>query len=460
MYLLIKCDSQISEVAEFTLNEVKSALVWSDEIPRNLKFWNEFVPELITWLSAEAIQCGIYTIFAETRHEIYRFINDNRSNWVNMLQELVHILLQVVAVIHHKTGEFARFNVYEPERGKFPRSNYYEMNWVDKWVLCYEFWYTHYDLFYKTSYAHDAGRDPLQYFETLILRSFDIVIAWMVDYLGQRAGARETPQPNFCKLLNNCTLPFQRNLYDQAQWNLNGVTSETKCALRKSDTLNILDAAYPYNWLLEALDPSDRIKAMAHAFVTCSYDPNKGVCKTSPSSQPHKLDNENVYVYIGLKNGSNGYDTVVGVPGMDGKCKVTCSKLPGEFQHNEYAVTAEHLNKYALSHAHMTTSLGFEFRCNIRDVTILKEHNGVSKVSTKCQPQIVAKYLYKREYKICCKNKCKNAINWKENENKIPCCPRGYYEVVTVMTRQYKMKYAWNLTLNVNNETFPDLENL
>lgn len=407
-YLKIECKDTDSEIPEFNLTEVQSALVWNEEIPRTQQFWKELFPKLIQWLSAEALKCGIYSIFPEARKEIYRFISANRSNWINAVQELAYILLQVVAVIHNKTGAFPDITM-----GAFPDITMRHPN-------------------------------PLNYLQKFILDSFDIVTAWLVDYLGQRAGARDTFRPNFCRLAyrpDNCSFSFRPLRTLQTEWNLSG-DPDIRCALQKSKMFKVLGNGnpfpypFPYDFLLEALDPPDRIKAMAqHAFVTCKLSRE---CKATNDK------NADVYFMHMIRIGYNGSEKIVRIASPI-QCVFNCSDLPKHFKHNAYAlakVTAEHFVYYVYAQAYMATAQGHDLICKYDH---LYEEIESNELLLKCHHRIAAKFLYEREYETCCKNRD-------------ACCERGDCELLTDEFPYSKFVTVKNVTLVSRNRRQQTLE--
>lgn len=166
-YLKIQCDKKTRlEVQPITLYEVHESVYRTYEGHEGSKkapnLWHTLVPELITWLSETALECGFYTIFEEVRHQIYRFIDSNRPEWVTGLRELVYIIIEVVAVIHNKTGAF----VDGPQ--------YASLNWLEQTHESYELWYMSYP-------------SALQYLKKIILNSLDIVMAWLYSYIVKHA---------------------------------------------------------------------------------------------------------------------------------------------------------------------------------------------------------------------------------------------------------------------------------
>lgn len=430
-YLRIQCDRESESVlSKFGVVMVRRVIKQYDEkkeIPWNERFRAEVVPEMLIWLSNEVLDCGFKTLFHESRFEIYRIINVNRDNWIIALHEFLYILLQVFAVIQNKT-------VFESSSALNEMTKYGDLQWIEDWLGAYEYWYTNWVMFQNnTDFPNTA-----QYLKTFILDSLDIVTAWFADYIGQRIGARHTSPPDFCRLsfrLNNCSLYLQPN---QTKWEIpknqtNQTDSDFRCGLRKREMWKLLDNPFPYDWLLEALDPPDRIKAMAHAFVTCKV---KRGCTLE----------EDIYIKIGHKDRK----IILRIPDPV-VCEHTCTEVPKPFREylQKYAlaeVTAEDLQYYAYAHAHMTTVAGYDLNCKIGGGGALE--NNINNISTICQPQIVARYLYDREYKICC-------------GKKHICCKRGYCEEVTA-TELRELTNVTNVRLenDMNVTTFPDFEKL
>lgn len=273
-YLKIECNDNLQyEVEPFTLTEVKSALDKFPEHDRAPTFWDRFVPALIVWLSAEALECGFYTVFRDEQHQIYRFINANRRNWVKALQEIVYILVQVIAVIHHKTGTFKYVRLHQRVERR--------LNWLEEWVESYELWHKNY-------------RTPRAYFKTFITNSLDIVIAWLFDYL-----ARHTKH---------------------SKWRLSD-DPDIVCALENYG----MDKPFPYDYMMERVE--DKMRVMADAFVTCREYRN---------GFDNECEYKNEFkVYIGINN-SAVQDTIVRTP-RPHICRFTCSNTTSAYKYLAYA---------------------------------------------------------------------------------------------------------------------------
>lgn len=327
-----------------------------DKAPR---FWDELVPELIHWLSAKVLDCGFYTIFPNERPNIYRFIEANREYWIRALQELVYILVQVIAVIQHKTNTFGSV---------LPRGH---RRWLEGWVETYEKWYTGYS-------------DARRYLERIILNSFDIVMAWVFDYLAQRT-LHIKREYRYIEIW-----PHGRSEYYN-EWKAKR-DPDILCALEKKGMVKPLDTALDWEFLIDT--KNDKMKVMADFFLTCKVEKECG------------FDAE-IKIVIGVKY----TDTILRIPDPE-YCVHICKDLPDPSE--DYDLRKDQI-KYVYAHAHMTTAVGHDLYCSYNST-----HVYMNKVRMECHPLVVEKFITDRQYVNCKSKNCKTPTShFNETEN---CC--------------------------------------
>lgn len=328
-YLKIQCDKEShSEVEPIDLIEVIDALddplddKMQDTFPRKLTWLKTRAPtfsydvltEWMTWLSAEALECGFNTIYRNDRHEIYRFINRERSIWINALQKIAYILLKVIAHIHHNTGVSG--------------------HWITEWRESYEEWYKEW---YK------LNKKPLEYLEMYVLNSFDIVIAWLADYL--KKWSRVVRHENAHCALSITRMVAQLTQPDEAEY----------------------EKEYEENFYTLAVDYIEET-CYRSGLLTCEV---KSGCYSNEPIRIQTLEiNSTLVAYIPKA-----------VP-----CVLSCT-LPMVAWNYE---VSDYCKPRLFGIAHMTTVVGHDLVCRI---PYSGDHGDLRRFVSQCQPQIVAKYL-------------------------------------------------------------------
>lgn len=208
------------------------------------------------------------------------------------------------------------------------------------------------------------------------MNSFDIVMAWLYDYIAQRTKKFIVNQPFW--QYGSKIQPFWKN-YEQIEWKLHK-DPDVMCALENYDTV----PALPWEHLMDRINQSDKMNVMADYFMTCRV--KTGCVFENPDWEVDIL--------------SNYSDVIVRIPSPE-QCTHTCNDLPDD---PTYPYEPSSYKYYAYTYAYMTTHVGHNMHCYYNNTDIYQ-----NEVRVECHPRIFDKYITKRQYDNCKSNGCKKA---------------------------------------------------
>lgn len=320
----------------FNITEVTKVF---GEVYRNKEFlrtWNN-MRLVILWATTEIPKHGFRTIYPKQVDTLYKLINNNRKQWITGVQLLVERLVKAIVVLHDKKIVTRKYlDEY---------NNCNKGSWLENWEEYFECWT-------KNTQTGNVWKMPFYFFKEYIYKSYDIVTAWLYDYVAQHL-ATDKDNHTMCALGFGNKFEIQGFLIPRKTWFEN---AEKFLNAQKDD-----------------------IKEMKHKFFTCKVNKEHNDCTSSDR------------LSIQLARYAKGNTRVTLIPDVL-QCYFDCTDIPG--------ISEEH-KAYFYWSASLTTSLGHFFSPHIgQNEHTIQWVGGHYKVRTSVVPRVVQKYILDQQ--PCC----------------------------------------------------------